>query len=223
VQISLAGLTRLLRRSNGDFPAQLRYLVADPRRIGLRPSQNERLGKQLKVGVLTTSLRKSARVAAAVPDRQHWQPLMSIDAVQWIELDPTRPSTGMESSSDRSIDALAARLAALDLVIGLDEFEMHLAAALGKRCWVVLPPGGGWRWGAGQSTTPWYRSVRLFRAARQAAWPQVMQEMSRELQLLVADEDQQQQRTRSLPAAGAAVAAPKFLRSPPAREGVSWQ
>lgn len=74
----------------------------------------------------------------------------------------------------------AALIAALDLVITIDTSVAHLAGALGKTMWVLLPHFADWRWGMGD-TTPWYPSARLFRQSRHGDWGPVIDAVSEAL------------------------------------------
>jgi ADP-heptose:LPS heptosyltransferase len=69
----------------------------------------------------------------------------------------------------------------LDLVLTVDTAVAHLAGALGKPVWVLLPAVPDWRWGLDEEQTPWYPTMRLFRQARAGAWAAVMQRVAQAL------------------------------------------
>ncbi|WP_240648098.1 tetratricopeptide repeat protein [Pararobbsia silviterrae] len=71
----------------------------------------------------------------------------------------------------------AAIIATLDLVISVDTAVVHLAASLGKPCWVLLPDHDvDWRWMHGREDTPWYpETVRLFRRQPGETWDSVVE------------------------------------------------
>ncbi len=71
-------------------------------------------------------------------------------------------------------DDMAALIDVLDLVITVDTSVAHLAGALGKPVWVLLPFAPDWRWGIHGDSTPWYPSARLFRQPRAGAWDEVV-------------------------------------------------
>jgi hypothetical protein len=68
----------------------------------------------------------------------------------------------------------AALVSALDLVISVDTAAAHLAGALGKPVWVLLPFSPDWRWLLGREDSPWYPTARLFRQPRIGDWETVI-------------------------------------------------
>jgi hypothetical protein len=81
------------------------------------------------------------------------------------------PPAGMElvdwTSDLKDFADTAALIANLDLVIAVDTSVVHLAGAMGKPVWTLLPLVPDWRWILGGEQNPWYPTMRLF---RQPAW-----------------------------------------------------
>jgi tetratricopeptide (TPR) repeat protein len=92
-------------------------------------------------------------------------------AVQVIDL-----TGGIENFADT-----AALIANLDLVITIDTAVAHLAGALGKPVWVLLPAVADWRWLDGRDDSPWYPGMRLFRQSRPNDWANVVGQAARAL------------------------------------------
>ena len=68
----------------------------------------------------------------------------------------------------------AAAIASLDLVISADTSVAHLAGALAKPVWVMLPKVPDWRWMLNRDDSPWYPTMRLYRQDAFGDWPGVM-------------------------------------------------
>jgi ADP-heptose:LPS heptosyltransferase len=76
----------------------------------------------------------------------------------------------------------AALIAGLELVISVDTAVAHLAGALGKPVWLLVPAQGtDWRWMTGRDDSPWYPSMRLFRQKPGQGWGPVVDEVLRRL------------------------------------------
>lgn len=75
----------------------------------------------------------------------------------------------------------AALIETLDLVITCDSALVHLAGALGKPTWALLPFAPDWRWMLERADSPWYPSVQLFRQGAIGDWRGVVSEVQREL------------------------------------------
>jgi tetratricopeptide (TPR) repeat protein len=76
----------------------------------------------------------------------------------------------------------AAFIAHLDLVITVDTSIAHLAGALGKPVWILLPANADWRWLIGREDTPWYPTARLFRQAELDDWGPVIDQIAHSLE-----------------------------------------
>ena len=78
----------------------------------------------------------------------------------------------------------AALISRLDLVISVDTAIAHLAGALGKPVWVLLPVNADWRWRDNTQETPWYATARLFRQTVPGSWQSVISDVGEEIRRL---------------------------------------
>ncbi len=72
----------------------------------------------------------------------------------------------------------------LDLVISVDTSVLHLAGAMGKKVWGLIPYSPDWRWGLSGSTSIWYPSMQLFRQNKKNIWKDPINEIVHELKKL---------------------------------------
>jgi hypothetical protein len=86
----------------------------------------------------------------------------------------------------KDLQDTAAAVTALDLVITNDTSIAHLAGALGKPVWVVLPRQACWRWQRGRDDCPWYPTMRLFRQRWSATWEQTFHDVEAAVRALLA-------------------------------------
>jgi ADP-heptose:LPS heptosyltransferase len=75
----------------------------------------------------------------------------------------------------------AALISELDLVITVDTAVAHVAGALGKPVWILLPFVADWRWLQDREDSPWYPSARLFRQPAPTNWGSVIKRLREEL------------------------------------------
>ena len=108
------------------------------------------------------------------------------------EDEATRPPAGLSllalGPQMQDFADTAAVVENLDLVICVDTALAHLAGALGKPCWVLLPAyKTDWRWLKDRADSPWYPAVmRLFRQSAMGDWSGVMAEVVQALRRLAA-------------------------------------
>jgi tetratricopeptide (TPR) repeat protein len=118
------------------------------------------------------------------------QPLLDRPGVTWFslqlgegpsELSASRFAGQVHDLSPMLTDfsATAAVLMELDLLITVDTAAAHLAGALGRPAWILLPAiGGDWRWGTAGEATAWYPGARLFRQQRAGDWAPTMHDVA---------------------------------------------
>ncbi len=174
----------------GTVPALLPYLQADPH---LHTQWAPRLPPTtaLRVGLVWKGNPKFENDGdRSLAHLEALAPLWSVPGVDFVSLqkgagegdiaqcEAHQPLTTLGSSMQHFDDA-AAIIAGLDLVISVDTAMAHLAGALGKPCWLLLPwYMSDWRWGADGTDSLWYPGVmRLFRQGPDAQWGPVIAEL----------------------------------------------
>jgi hypothetical protein len=80
----------------------------------------------------------------------------------------------------------AAVISLLDLVVSADTSVVHLAGALGRPVWVLVPFSPDFRWLLGREDSPWYPTARLFRQPRLGDWESVIARVQDDLKRLAA-------------------------------------
>ncbi|MDB5418464.1 MAG: hypothetical protein JWP50_1883 [Phenylobacterium sp.] len=107
-------------------------------------------------------------------DNDHHRSL-SPQAAEALMALPGAVDLAPQATGARDFHDTAGIVAGLELVITVDTSVAHLAGALGKPVWVLLPAiGTDWRWGASGETTPWYPTMRLFRQKTPGDWSAVI-------------------------------------------------
>ena len=104
------------------------------------------------------------------------------------ELAAEAQAAGLSLLIDRNVDQLsdmdifAAQIAAMDLVITIDNSTAHLAGALGIPVWLLLPFVPDWRWQLNREDSPWYPTMRIFRQQGVSEWKPVLDRVHNALQ-----------------------------------------
>ena len=103
-------------------------------------------------------------------------------SAQWAA---THPHMTDLQNAIRDFADTAALITHLDLVITVDTAVVHLAGALGKPTWLLLPFAPDWRWLMDRKDSPWYPAMRLFRQPGILQWSPVLERVREELIALV--------------------------------------
>jgi FkbM family methyltransferase len=177
-----------------DLPGRIPYLSADRERVAYWKKRLEKLPRPLVALVWAgrpthfNDANRSMTLAHLAPLGPSGATFLSIQKGP-AEAQADHPPAGMSlvslSSEIRDFEDTTAILSIADLLISVDSSPVHLAGALGRPVWVMLPFVPDWRWLLERSDTPWYPSMRLFRQSARGEWDGVIAAMAQELVHLV--------------------------------------
>jgi tetratricopeptide (TPR) repeat protein len=174
------------------------YLAADPGLVfdkRMRFPELQTHGRPLRVGLAwagnpryKADSRRSMELATLLP-------LLRTSGMTWISLQKGETAGQLASlpggifvwdgsSGERDLAETAALIATLDLVITTDTCIAHLAGAMAKPVWILLPHLSDWRWMQQIETTPWYPTARLFRQRAPGDWAGVLDRVIENLSAL---------------------------------------
>lgn len=175
-----------------NVPARIPYLRAPPERLarwsGRLPAEGLRVGLVWKGNLMHSNDAKRSLAGLSV-----LKPLWSVPGVHFVSLQKGQgEDEALHPAADQPLFNLGMEIAdfadtaaiveCLDLVICVDTAVAHLAGALGKPCWVLLPDyKADWRWLRERNDTPWYPAMQLFRQATRDDWQPVVADITRAL------------------------------------------
>lgn len=117
--------------------------------------------------------------------RSHFYSLQMFDGVEQLKDVPADfPLTVLDKDFDKTHGSFmdtAAVIMNLDLIITVDTAIAHLAGALGKPVWLLLPYSTDWRWISHRTDSPWYPTMRIFKQSKAFDWQSVIDLVKKEL------------------------------------------
>jgi hypothetical protein len=162
-----------------EFASEKRCVFAGDRpgaRIGIAWAGNPRYKADQRRSMNLRALLPLLRTPGVT-----WISLQKGDAAAQLSQLPLDVRVSDGSSCDRDLADTAALVSTLDLVITTDTCIAHLAGAMAKPTWILLPHLADWRWMENIETTPWYPTVRLFRQPIPGDWTTVLSVLIAEL------------------------------------------
>jgi tetratricopeptide (TPR) repeat protein len=190
----LMSLPLAFRTELGTIPADAPYLAVLSDRI---EQWNDRLPSRngLRVGIVWSGNASHVNDHNRSISLPRLAPIIDLPYIQFISLQKEMREAdarilaqkphiiGLGSHFGDFTDT-AATITQVDLVISVDTSVAHLAGALGKPVWILLPFCPDWRWLLDREDSPWYPSARLFRQPHIDDWDSVIEQVRRELSLL---------------------------------------
>ena len=193
VQCSLMSLPRIFGATLETIPAKVPYLTVDSARKG-KWAQRVPAGK-LKVGLVWAGQGRHFNDRFRSIELEKFRDHAATPGVWFLSLQKGERAKQINSVSDMSIvdwtnelndfADTAALIDNLDLVITVDTAVAHLAGAVGKRVWVLLPFVADWRWMIDRADSPWYPTMRLFRQSKLGDWASVLDQVQLSLRSLL--------------------------------------
>jgi hypothetical protein len=173
-----------------SIPAAVPYLQAPAGRAKIWRDRLADLGRP-RVGLVWSgkpSHKNDHNRSIALPQLK---PLLSVAGAQFVSLQREYRGNDVAALGQlpiRRIDGLladfgdtAAVIGELDLVIAVDTAVAHLAGAMAKPLWLLVPHIQDWRWLHGRNDSPWYPTARLFRQPQIGDWDGAIGPMAKEL------------------------------------------
>jgi tetratricopeptide (TPR) repeat protein len=193
VHCPILSLPRIFQTTPNTIPANVPYLTPD---ASLVDQWRQRISAQpagLKVGLVWAGRPQNRGDEQRSIELAALAPLARAEGVEFYSLQKgeasaqaSSPPAGMRladwTAELNDLADTAALIANLDLVISVDTSAAHLAGALAKPVWTLIPFAPDWRWKLGSSDTPWYPTMKLFRQPRWGDWNAAIEQIAAELQ-----------------------------------------
>jgi tetratricopeptide (TPR) repeat protein len=181
-QVNLMTLPMLFRTTLKNIPVQVPYIGPAVERVR---AWRERMGenKKLKVGLRWAGNPSHTNDLSRSLDPNLLRPLLANPQAAFYSLQIDGPRMRHENLIDFTEDLTdfaqtAALIANLDLIISVDTAVAHLAGAMGRPAWTLLPFGAEFRWLLNRFDSPWYPTMRLFRQKALHDWAGVIESVS---------------------------------------------
>ena len=196
VHCQMMSLPEIMGLKLTDLPGRVPYLSTDPARVAI---WTQRLaGLQRPLVALTWAGRpthpndasRSMQLATLAPLARTGATFLAIQKGPAVTQAATAPE-GMRilvlDAEITDFEDTAAILTVADLLLSVDSSPVHLAGALGRPAWVMLPFVPDWRWLLGRSDSPWYPTLSLFRQSRRGDWEGVAEAVAQALTAFAQD------------------------------------
>ena len=185
-QIPMLSLPHLIRTTINSIPAKIPYLYPSPDKV--RAWEEKVLTvKGMRIGLAWAGRRvPDPRRSATLRD---FARLGEIQGISLISLQigpgaeeaqfPPEEMTILDITREiEDFEDTAALIEQLDLVISVDTSVAHLAGAMGKRVWLLLPFSPDWRWLLDRTDSPWYPTMQIFRQKAPGEWGDVIRSVA---------------------------------------------
>ncbi len=189
---SIMDLPGIFGTTEKTIPASVPYIHADPARVEYW--RRKLAGPDFKVGIVWAGSARHANDHNRSCGLERFAPIGKIEGIKLYGLQEGEPARQavelvgklpMENLGEQFTDFTdtAAVIENLDLLISVDTAVLHLAGAMGKPAWGLLPFAPDWRWMLDRTDSPWYPTMKLFRQEEWGGWNSVFRNVAEELRV----------------------------------------
>lgn len=188
--VPLLSLPRIFGTEIDTVPAEVPYLRRDEAREAHWSRRLPPPGR-LRVGIVWAGNPLHVRDRYRSLSFAALAPLLAVEGVTFVSLQKGLAADAPACAGARVLDLgnhladwtdTAAALASIDLLVTVDTAVAHLAGALARPVWMLLPQPPDFRWLEERDDTPWYPTMRLFRQPRRNDWAAVIARVAHELE-----------------------------------------
>ena len=177
-----------------DLPGQVAYITPDAQRVqhwkrrlqghkrplvalcwAGRPTHTNDTNRSTSLAVFAALATANATFVSIQKGPAAAQALSPPEGMSLLALDP----------EIKDFEDTAAILTVVDLLISIDSSPVHLAGAMNRPTWVLLPLVPDWRWLLERRDSPWYPNHRLYRQTSRGDWNTVMQQVRADLEAFI--------------------------------------
>jgi len=189
--IGLLSLPDLFQTTVNTIPNKMPYLKASNDRIAYWKNKIHK-NKKIKIGICWAGGIETFNARLRKISLNYFKTLFNLPNTDWYSLQVGLSSKEIEqenlnklitdySSELTDFQETAALMENLDLIISTETAVLHLAGALGKKTYVLLPYISEWRWLENRKDSPWYPTMSLFQQKERQNWEEVIERVYKEL------------------------------------------
>jgi len=174
------------------IPATMPYIALSAERRAVARTLLSQAGATRRVGLCWAGNPAHANDRRRSLSLSQLAPALSLPGITWFSLQAGEAAGQLATTPaahrvvplpvGAALADAAALVAELDLVISVDTGIAHLAGALARPTWLLLPFAPDWRWQLDRDDSPWYPTLRLFRQSRPGDWQAVVAQVAAALQ-----------------------------------------
>jgi len=198
--LPMMSLAHVFRTTRETIPFSIGYLrphEADVAKWAQRVQSIAQPGgrRMLRVGLTWAGSATNANDANRSMALEFMRPLFGIEGLQFFSLQKDAAARQIEQLPPGSIidwtadlkdfADTAALIANLDLIIAVDTAVIHVAGAIGKEAWLLLPYRADFRWAGDRERSGWYDSIRRFRQTTAGDWASVIERVAEALRMRI--------------------------------------